>query len=322
MKTHDWKEVATQGIIKYCLQDALGNNQRATFLSFLDFLKKVHSDEHTDESIKELQLEVNLVCARIERDFPVSVQVISLHLIRHIVDGIKIQGPTHSWSMWMYERFNSWISRRVMNRKTPEATIMRTYQVHDWCQFMKASGRLPGVESPLFEMDECSDGEDRGTKESTAAESIPAPENVVNVLRYFYEIAEDEDFSTEISLSHSHSEMVFGRLIEWRGREKERSSKVSSIIELKLDAATADLKPTFGQIKHFFTNSYSGKTTKFAVVDMFEEETTVCTSVSQWTVIPGQSKMIIIPANFEYLSRPLVTAKPVDNIDILYILNR
>lgn len=115
--------------------------------------------------------------------------------------------------------------------------------------------------------------------------------------------------------------MVFGRVIEWRGREKERSSKVSSIVELKLDAATADLKPTFGQVKHFLTNSYCGKTAKFAVVDMFDQETTVCPSVNQWTVNPGQSTMVIIPAHFEYLSRPLVTAKPVDNIDVLYILN-
>ncbi|CAB3983543.1 Hypothetical predicted protein [Paramuricea clavata] len=55
-------------------------------------------------------------------------EVVSLHILRHIVDGIECYGPTHSWSMWSYERFNSWISRRVMNRTSPEATILRTYQ--------------------------------------------------------------------------------------------------------------------------------------------------------------------------------------------------
>ena len=38
-------------------------------------------------------------------------------------------GPVRSWSMFKYERFNSWICRRVTNRANPEATVMKTYQV-------------------------------------------------------------------------------------------------------------------------------------------------------------------------------------------------
>ena len=53
----------------------------------------------------------------------------SLHLLHHIADGIKEQGPVHSWSMYVYERFNSWICQRAMNRLHPEATVMETYRV-------------------------------------------------------------------------------------------------------------------------------------------------------------------------------------------------
>lgn len=38
-------------------------------------------------------------------------------------------GPVRSWSMFKYERFNSWICRRVTNRANPEATVIKTYQV-------------------------------------------------------------------------------------------------------------------------------------------------------------------------------------------------
>lgn len=38
-------------------------------------------------------------------------------------------GPVRSWSMFKYERFNSWICRRVTNRANPEATVIKTYEV-------------------------------------------------------------------------------------------------------------------------------------------------------------------------------------------------
>ena len=45
------------------------------------------------------------------------------------LQGIQKFGPVHSTWMFPYERFNSWLCRRAMSRKHPEATILRTYQV-------------------------------------------------------------------------------------------------------------------------------------------------------------------------------------------------
>lgn len=52
-----------------------------------------------------------------------------MHIIRHVLPGIILHGPVHSWSMYVYERMNSWICRRVRNRCHPEATVMETYRV-------------------------------------------------------------------------------------------------------------------------------------------------------------------------------------------------
>lgn len=52
-----------------------------------------------------------------------------MHMVRHIARGIASHGPVHSWWMYVYERMNSWICRRVTNRRHPEANVMETYRV-------------------------------------------------------------------------------------------------------------------------------------------------------------------------------------------------
>ncbi len=53
-----------------------------------------------------------------------------MHLMHHLVEGIKAHGPLYGTWMFPYERFNSWLHRRVMNRSRPEATLMETYRVN------------------------------------------------------------------------------------------------------------------------------------------------------------------------------------------------
>ena len=57
------------------------------------------------------------------------MQVMSLHLMHHIVQGIEWFGPVYGTWMFPYERFNSWMCRRALNRAHPEATIIETYRV-------------------------------------------------------------------------------------------------------------------------------------------------------------------------------------------------
>ena len=123
--------------------------QRTTLFSFLDAVRKLLAEGIEQHSLQELEAEVNLALALMERDFllisrytsPIThtllgllhvlcfPQVITLHLLRHVVSGMKRFGPIYGSWMYGYERFNSWLHRRVMNRRFPEATLMETYRV-------------------------------------------------------------------------------------------------------------------------------------------------------------------------------------------------
>ena len=128
----------------------LGRKQEETLIFFLDTVTLLLSESHVNCKLKELKDKLNVALALIERDFPISIQVyiglkaynvhmcigfvvliqdITTHLMHHIIDGIEQFGPVYSTWMYSYERFNSWLSRRALNRFRPEATIMETYRV-------------------------------------------------------------------------------------------------------------------------------------------------------------------------------------------------
>jgi len=41
IKSHDWKQIAVDGIMKFCLRGLLGQRQRSTFFRFLDAIATV-----------------------------------------------------------------------------------------------------------------------------------------------------------------------------------------------------------------------------------------------------------------------------------------
>ena len=76
------------GILKFCLRGLLGRNQRISLFRLLDVLAKICSDSQDVHALLALEKEVNEVCAKIERDFPISVQVqlISILLLTIIIN--------------------------------------------------------------------------------------------------------------------------------------------------------------------------------------------------------------------------------------------
>ena len=54
-----------------------------------------------------------------------------VHLLHHIVSGIKQFGPVYGTWMYSFERFNSWMCRCALNRAYPENTVMETYRVYN-----------------------------------------------------------------------------------------------------------------------------------------------------------------------------------------------
>lgn len=56
-------------------------------------------------------------------------QVICMHLMHHIIPGIREFGPVYATWMFSFERFNSWMCKRALNHAFPEATVFETYRV-------------------------------------------------------------------------------------------------------------------------------------------------------------------------------------------------
>ena len=63
---------------------------------------------------------------------------------------IRHFGPVYGFWMYPYERFNSWISRRVLNRRYPESTVVETYRLSEWANFMEVTGQLAEGATSMF----------------------------------------------------------------------------------------------------------------------------------------------------------------------------
>ena len=73
-------QMVTKGILKYCLRGLLGDTQRETLFLFLDALTDLLAPEIPSEHLGQIEQQVHLALARLERDFPVSVQVCSWYI--------------------------------------------------------------------------------------------------------------------------------------------------------------------------------------------------------------------------------------------------
>ena len=143
MKSHEWKEVMCSGIVKFCIRGLLGADQRHTIYKLCDTITKIHSPSITAAMISELEQDIHHVLALLERNFPVSLNVIVFHLLHHLPLYMQQYGPVFEYWMYPFERFNSWLGNRVMSKRYPESTVVETYRVYEWAAFLQMSGQLP-----------------------------------------------------------------------------------------------------------------------------------------------------------------------------------
>ena len=143
MKSHEWKQIMCAGILKFCLRGLLGKTQRMTLFVLCDILASVCQEELTTSFIDTLESGLHQSLARIERDFPTSINVIVFHLLHHLPLFLRRFGPVYGFWMYSFERFNSWISRRSLNRRFPEATVIETYRLYELAHYICVSTKLP-----------------------------------------------------------------------------------------------------------------------------------------------------------------------------------
>ena len=131
--------------------------------------------EVVDETtVSLLEQRVHQALALIERDFPLTLQVIVFHLLHHLPAYLKKFGPTYSFWMYPYERFNSWITRRVLNKRYPESIVIETYHLSVWASFMQVSNQLPNS------------GVHQDYKSTAETDLILSDEQVQNLQTYYY----------------------------------------------------------------------------------------------------------------------------------------
>ena len=143
LKSVQWKHVVASGILKYCIRGVLGNFQRKTLFELSDVLFELVAEQVDMSLIDVLEYRTHRVLALLERDFPVSLQVIVFHLLHHLPSYVKRFGPAYTFWMYPLERFNSWIARRVHNRRYPESTVIETYRLFEFTSFLSLANLLP-----------------------------------------------------------------------------------------------------------------------------------------------------------------------------------
>ena len=74
-------QIATLGVLKYCFRGLLGKDQRHTLFHFLNVLTACVSESQKLSEISALQQQMSNALALLERDFPIAIQVWTLHVI-------------------------------------------------------------------------------------------------------------------------------------------------------------------------------------------------------------------------------------------------
>ena len=104
--------------------------------------------------LPQLKAEIAQAASLMERDFPLVFNVITTHLLLHEADTCAKFGPVHSRWMFFFERLNSFITRRVMSRKHPEASAIQTIRMADFVNDVILAGRLKNSIDPSKRVEE------------------------------------------------------------------------------------------------------------------------------------------------------------------------
>lgn len=164
MTGSNWRPM---GLFLFCLKDTLEKRCRDTLYLLFDCITDLCSEKISVEEVDLLEVKLNKVLPLLEMNFPTHLQNITTHILHHIPDGIRRYGPVYGTWMFVFERFNSWICKRVTNMQYPEATAIETFLLHDWCHYMLSSGRAPkSIDSLMPNLENNSDNESEETLES------------------------------------------------------------------------------------------------------------------------------------------------------------
>ena len=91
----------------------------------------------------------------VERHLPLTMQVLSFHLLHPICVSLRIYGAIHSMWMAYIERYNNYLCSLIQNRRYPEQSIASIYELIDFSTYVITTKDTTGdmVYDAVLELD-------------------------------------------------------------------------------------------------------------------------------------------------------------------------
>ena len=337
LKSVRWMYVLSSGILKFCIRGLLGSFQRKTLYELCDIVSLLVAESVDVNQLDAIEYRVHRVLSLIERDFPVTVLVIMLHLLHHLPMFIRRFGPVYGFWMFPVERFNSWISKRALNRRFPEATVLESNRMLELSFFFKIANQLP--ESSIVDPSELdfAETEDDSLEPPKADQLEQQHEHTTTLsdcqmvaLKQHYELTipdyDPENLSEQITNSvrprkHHKVKDSYHRTVMYTCRQNSIHS--SHIVCNKRSPTPKETK--FGEITLVFEHFFCSKWNKLLFVSWFDEFELDTESRLIAIELNGQPTDMHVPTpnqcsvvSPEMLERPLIH---VYDSDKLWILN-
>ena len=327
LNSNQWKHVIASGILKFCVRGLLGKAQEKTLMELCDVLSILCSEQVNIQNMDAVEYRVHRVLSLMERDFPATVHVITLHLLHHLPMYMRRFGPVYSFWMYPMERFNNWIKNRVLNRRFPEATVIESYRLYEMGFHLQLSGQLPFGATVDVLSDPVSDTEDENYSQTARVQkgciSILEADQLEE-LKVLYRDTHDQQFVDNLNNSIvRYKTYVFrdhhSRLIKFGSEQSERTNSVheSSYVHL----TTRHLTNTFGRIQFIFDHAVNNKTHTLASVHWYEDAVIDTTSGLFYVNVKTRNVLIQSLVYITQLSKPLMHATDEVSKDKLWILN-
>ncbi|XP_063437818.1 uncharacterized protein LOC134718894 [Mytilus trossulus] len=139
---HGKQQFVTQNAASWCLRGLLGQQQEKTLFQLFDVLSRLVKPSYLKDEIPTLIEDTHIAVTLLERDFPLTLQNLTTHLLHHIPEGFMDFGPLYDRWLYPLERANSWITRQILQHGHEESTVMQTYCIYDWSVFNLLNGTV------------------------------------------------------------------------------------------------------------------------------------------------------------------------------------
>ncbi|WAR04474.1 hypothetical protein MAR_019843 [Mya arenaria] len=217
--------------------------------------------------------------------------------------------------MYVFERFNSWICKRALNMRYPEATTIETFIIHDWCNFMMSTGRIPDVSNT--ETAEAVDLNDDANKADCSAID---DHNKTDKRRQLHQRNSDlRSIHNQLERTVCDSCVVYkySYHTEIHSVTKRKTVFTSKMFETE----TAKTVSSFVCCEFSTVSNSVAERNCFAYVEGFENLQFDCDTHMWYSEIKSGNKRKCSFMKVNKLSNPLVTAEEKTESHVLWFLN-